>query len=131
MNRRSKNLGLRKLQALENKRIQGRETIRVLEYFILFLNYLRSNHVHLVGLPPHTSDLTQPMDLTVFGAFKNVYRDVLNKTRQQYQINNFHQRDFLRFLTDSYKKSFTSNIITAGFHKAGLAPFNPLRILER
>ena len=62
-------------------------------------HYLHDNNVHLIRLPPHTSDLTQPLDRTLFGAFKDAYRDFLSSTRKQYDINTFHQRDFVFFFS--------------------------------
>ena len=41
--------------------------------------YLYSNHVIIVGLPEHTSDLTQPLDLSVFGPYKIAYRKNYHK----------------------------------------------------
>ncbi len=91
---------------------------------------LHSNSVYLLGLPPHTSDKTQPLDLTVFAAFKIAYRNILNETRNKFKLEQLHQRDFIYFLKESYKRSFNINTITKGFFDAGLIPFNPVKVLE-
>jgi hypothetical protein len=92
---------------------------------------LHNNHVQLIGLPPKTSDLTQPLDLSVFGPLKIAYRKEFDKKLQECSINSLHQRDFVGFLKDAYKSSFTHDNICSGFSKAGLVPFNPYRILRQ
>jgi hypothetical protein len=37
------------------------------------LEYCSEKHIHLMCLPPHTSHVTQPMDVSVFGPFKNYF----------------------------------------------------------
>ena len=93
--------------------------------------YLHNNNVYLAGLPPHTSDKTQPLDLSVFGPFKIAYRNVFDGYLQEYSIKNIHQRDFVLFLKDAYKKSFTHDNISSGFSRAGIVPSNPFRILKQ
>ena len=94
------------------------------------LEYLHDHNVHLLGLPPHISDKTQPLDLTVFGPLKTAYRNEFDKALQKYAINKLHQWDLIFFLNIAYKKALTRKNISSGFCKAGLIPFNSLVVLE-
>ena len=48
--------------------------------------YPHANHVFIISLPPHTSDKTQPLDLSVFGPFEAAYKKKFGKVLQQYVI---------------------------------------------
>ena len=37
-----------------------------------------NNNIHLIFLPPHTSHVLQPLDLSVFSPLKHSYRKYLN-----------------------------------------------------
>ena len=47
-------------------------------------NWARRNNIILFVLPPHTSHLTQPLDVGIFGPFKSMY----NKKCQDYMKHN-------------------------------------------
>ena len=73
--------------------------------------YLHSNHVFIIGLPPHSSDLTQPLDLSVFGPFKKYYRRNYANVQRDTSIKVIHQRDFTNIMKDAYNEAFTSGIL--------------------
>ena len=93
--------------------------------------YLNNNHVYIVGLPEHTSDLTQPLDLAVFGPYKIAYRKETENIKEQMLINRLEQRDFMKIMQIPYKSAFTSNNISSGFQRAGIVPFVPLNVLTK
>ena len=83
------------------------------------LAYFNKRFIFVVGLAPHTSDLTQPLDLSVFASFKAAYRKnyaLLLKKR----VTKIHQRDFTDIMATAYKQSFTSNNISPGFQRGGI-----------
>ena len=41
--------------------------------------YFFSNSVFVIGLPQNTSDITQPLDLSVFGPYKKKYRQLFSE----------------------------------------------------
>ncbi len=51
------------------------------------LKYMQQNHVFLCGLPPHTSHISQPLDLTVFSHLKTRYKAKYNEYMQQYNMS--------------------------------------------
>ena len=46
-------------------------------------------------------------------------------------MGNIHQRDLVKFLLEAYNEAFNSDTISSGFSKAGLVPFNPLKVLRQ
>lgn len=94
------------------------------------LDMFHSHHIFICGLAPHTSDLTQPLDLSVFQAFKTAYRRRYNELLQQYKVKRLTQRDFTDIMAYAYRVAFTSNNITSGFQKAGILPFAPMNVLH-
>ena len=93
--------------------------------------YMRSHHVYVAGLQAHTSDLTKPLDLSVFGPYKKEYRQQYRTLNGKSTIIGIEQRDVVNIMSGAYKKSFNSRNITNGFAKAGIVPFAPLNVLEQ
>lgn len=87
------------------------------------------NKVQLVFLPPHTSHILQPLDLTVFGFIKKRYRAeiaTLSTIDDNLQVKKHH-------FIECYQKardSLTSACILNGFKCTGIAPLNPRKTLE-
>lgn len=85
--------------------------------------------VQLVFLPPHTSHVLQPLDLTVFGYIKQRYRAEiaqLNATDDDLNVKKHH-------FIDCYNKarsSLTSATIINGFKTTGIVPLNPQKTLS-
>ena len=90
-----------------------------------------NKYVFLVGLAPHTSDLTQPLDLSVFSPFKKAYRKHYATLLSKKKITKLHQRDFTEIMAVAYKESFTPGNISSGFQRGGILPFVPLNVLTK
>ena len=80
-------------------------------------------HTDVLFLPPNTSHMTQPLDLAPFGAFKRALRTQWPAERPSWWA-------FMSMVHDAYELGFRSRLIRAGFLRAGLAPFNPLAVLD-
>ena len=84
--------------------------------------WAKAHNVVLFVLSPHTSHLTLPLDVGVFGPFKAMYNKVcrtyMNKnpglTVTRYQVAELTAKPHLR--------SLTPEILTAAFRKPGIYP---------
>ena len=95
------------------------------------IEYLFAHHVFVIGLPQHTSDLTQPLDLSVYGPYKLAYRKNFASIQEQTLIKTISQRDFTSIVIKSYKEAFSFANIASGFQRAGIVPFVPMVVLPK
>ena len=94
------------------------------------LRILREGNVIAYCLPAHTSGKTQPLDLTVFGAFQHQIAANMKSISLVNHHDLFDCFDFCNILRDAYEKSFTPSNICAGFERASLWPINAEKLLD-
>ena len=81
-------------------------------------------------MPPHSSHLLQPLDISCFAVLKRSYgRQVENLMRDG--VNHIDKSDFLTAYTTARKESLTSEIVRSGFAATGLVPYDPERVLSK
>lgn len=89
--------------------------------------FCRENLIHVVSIPPHTSHELQPLDLTFFGPLKSTF----NKEYDVFLKNNVDDKmtpcDITGIFNKAYTKVATIEKAVAGFHKAGIYPFQPIK----
>ena len=87
-------------------------------------NWAKDHNVILFVLPPHSSHLTQPLDLGVFGPLKCMY----NRECQAYMRNNpgisVTKYAIAELTSKPYVKAMSPENLTSAFKKAGIYPFN-------
>jgi hypothetical protein len=81
------------------------------------------NRIHLALLPPHTSHLTQPLDVGVFSSLKAQIFSTGNSRMQK--------AEWLDAFILARAKAFTQRNILSGWRGTGLNPFNPRKVLSR
>ena len=92
------------------------------------IEYARSNDIHLLCPPSHTSHILQRLDVGVFKSFKIFF----SKVCRQYMAKNPGQVVTLAALVgDAFAQSHTPQNILSGFKKAGIYPFNPGEVSNR
>jgi hypothetical protein len=104
--------------------IDGHESHDSLE----FQQYCKDNKIIALCLPPHSSHLTQPLDVGCFAALKKAYgrqAEILMRNR----INHITKTEFLPCFIRAYNAAITSKNIQGGFRGAGLVPFDPDRVI--
>ena len=81
-------------------------------------------------LPPHSSHLTQPLDIAVFGPLKKylsnqVYRVVGANLAKLTKV------EWLQCYISARVNAFSFNNIEGGWLGAGLIPFHPRKVIRR
>ena len=91
--------------------------------------WARQRNVILFVLPPHTSHLTQPLDVGVFGPFKSQY----NKECQGYLQKNpgvaITKYEVAKLTAKPYLKAVCPENVVSAFRKSGIYPYNSNTIL--
>lgn len=99
------------------------------------IEYLIRHKIHLLTLPPHSTHVLQPIDVSVTASFKS------NLNKAKISVQNTPklatlptQAAKIRYsLLLSIQKSWnmiTSETIKAGFEKTGIYPFNPFKGIQ-
>ena len=88
------------------------------------------NHVYLIYLPPHTSHILQPLDLSCFSTVKSQYRTQITALSRLNDSSSIKKQQFISFYQNARTKRLTSNTIQSGFRSAGIVPFDPEKVLR-
>ena len=91
--------------------------------FIKFDEYYKTYNIVTVCLPPHSSYLTQLLDVICFGVLKWNYGLELDIFIKVY-ITHIMKTEFFITFRAAYYKTMTSKNNKAGFCGADLVPFN-------
>jgi hypothetical protein len=92
-----------------------------------FQEYCKAHNIITLGLPPHSSYLTQPLDVRCFSVLKRAYGRQIETFIKAY-INHITKAEFFLAFTTAYKAAQNAQ---AGFRGAGLVPFNPQAVLSK
>ena len=95
-----------------------------------FQEYCKAHNIITLGLPPHSSHLTQPLDVGYFSVLKRAYSRQI-ETFIKAHINHITKVEFFLAFTAAYKESMTTQNCQAGFRGAGLVPFDPQAVLSK
>lgn len=88
------------------------------------VDWARKHNVILFVLPPHTSHITQPLDVAVFGPFKSMY----NRECQLYLQRNpgvkITKYEVAKLSSRPYLKAMSADNLSSAFRKSGIYPFS-------
>lgn len=87
------------------------------------------NRIYLLFLPPHSSHITQPLDLSCFSPLKAAYRRKLQEYEALVDCQAIGKSNFILIYAFSRKKALTPANILAGWRSSGLCPYSPRRAL--
>lgn len=83
-----------------------------------FLDFMKQNRIVVIALPAHTSHELQPLDVTVFGAYKSFLQAEFHRAaRSNSTLNAFTVASCIH---NAYSRAFVRPTIQAGFVKCGL-----------
>lgn len=97
---------------------------------VAFQEYCKAYNIITLGLSPHLSYLTQPLDVGYFSVLKQSYSREI-KTFIQAHINHITKVKFFIVFKAVYQQSLTIENAQARFSRASLVPFLPEIVLGR
>lgn len=95
-----------------------------------FETYCKDNNIIPICLPPHSSHLTQPLDVGLFGPLKRAYGKEIESFIRAH-INHITKVEFFLALHAAYNAIMTNENIASGFRGAGLIPFDPQAFISK
>lgn len=95
-----------------------------------FQEYCKAHNIITLGLPLHSSHLTQPLDVGCFSVLKRAYGRQIEMFIKAH-INHITKVEFFLSFTAAYKESMTAENCQARFRGARLVPFNPQAVLSK
>ena len=88
------------------------------------------NGIYVLWLPPHSSHVTQPLDVAVFGPVKNAYRRALSRLDSDDDSSLRSKISFLKCYNYARKDAITRKNIIAGFKTSGQWPVSVKNVLR-
>ncbi|KAI1670729.1 DDE superfamily endonuclease [Pyrenophora tritici-repentis] len=93
-----------------------------------FQELCKENNIYTLCMPPHSSHLLQPLDVSCFSPLKRAYsREVESLMRNH--INYITKLEFLPAFKAAFDRAFTPANICSAFRGAGLVPLQPEAVL--
>jgi hypothetical protein len=90
--------------------------------------YAQAFDIRILPLIPHSSHITQPLDVGVFQPMKAQHRRLLNEM-VAIGHTSFRRLDFVKILTPIYNRGIQPHHILTGFEETGLWPIDEEQIL--
>ena len=95
-----------------------------------WIGHCMDNNIHLMILPPHSSHLTQPLDVSIFGPLKRVMASKIAPLIST-GVSRLQKAEWLSAFAQAHDTVFKSDNIVGGFRGTGIFPFDPTKILHR
>ena len=95
-----------------------------------FIAHCMDNKILLMILPPHSSHLTQPLDVGVFGALKKHMATELYPLMRT-GVARIQKVEWLSAFVGAHDKALSVRNIHGGFRGTGIHPFDPTKVLCR
>ena len=86
--------------------------------------WARQHNIILFVLPPHSSHLTQPLDVGIFGPFKKMYSQECQKYMKLNPGINITKYDVSQLTSKPYLKALTPENLISAFRRTGIYPFS-------
>jgi 4-hydroxybenzoate polyprenyltransferase len=87
-----------------------------------FMYLCYQHNVHLLFLPPHTSHVLQPLDLSVFSSLKTHYRTAVGLLALLTDSSPIGKQNFLACYYKARNEALSAKIIKSGWKATGLWP---------
>ena len=95
-----------------------------------FDQYCADHLIIVLCMPPHSSHLLQPLDVSCFSVLKRSYGSRVQE-QMRAGINHVDKDDFLEYYMQARTATYSTSTIQSGFRATGLVPFNPDEVLSR
>ncbi|XP_054737156.1 uncharacterized protein LOC129243836 [Anastrepha obliqua] len=86
------------------------------------INFCRDNGIVMLSFPPHTSHRLQPLDVSIFGPFKQLGR----KSFKDFTVSNIGEQITISDVVTNhpFQRLLSSENMLKGFKSTGIYPFN-------
>ena len=91
---------------------------------LILSDWARKHKVTLFVLPPHSSHLTQPLDVAVFGPFKAIYNSECQAYMKKFLGANSTSYQIAELTNKPYLTALSAENLICAFCPAGIHPFN-------
>lgn len=88
------------------------------------IKFCRENGI-ILTLLPHTSNKLQPLDISIYGPFKNSLKAAQHRWMMNNREKTISLYDIGEISAIPFLEAFTPSNILSGFRKSGIYPFNP------
>lgn len=95
-----------------------------------FIEECMNRNILLLFLPPHSSHITQPLDVGVFSSLKTAYRKLIRDLRVVPDKSKAGNINFTQAIGEARKAALTPSNIKSGFRATGIYPYDPPRVLK-
>lgn len=82
------------------------------------------NNIILLYLPPHTSHILQPLDLSIFASFKSLYQKAARKLLKSGDFSRITKAEFVQIYSEIRPLVMSQSNIASGWRKSGIHPLN-------
>ena len=93
------------------------------------IDILVENDIHLFCLPPHTTNILQPLDLAVFRPLKTRFSNITDMVKLASLCSanplSVTKKNFTALFKVAFEEAMSISTIKNGFRKCGIYPFNP------
>ena len=90
---------------------------------------MRNNIIFMV-LPPHSSHLTQPLDVGVFSPLKTLLASAIELLVRT-ELHRILKAEWLFAFVEAHDRAFSIQNIQAGFCGTDVVLFNPSKVIDR
>lgn len=94
-------------------------------YLLQAIEFCRSNHIHLLSLPPHSSHKMQPLDRVFFGPLKSKYAAKISHWMLSNPGQPVHISKISPLFAAAYNQVANIDKGVNGFACTGIFPYNP------
>ena len=92
--------------------------------------FCKEHSIITLCMPPHSSHLLQPLDVSCFAVLKRSYGRQIEEL-MRLGVSHIDKTDFLTAYTTTRQETFTYANIRNGFQATGLLPYNPDYVLSK
>jgi hypothetical protein len=94
-----------------------------------FQHYCTEQKIITLCMPPHSSHILQPLDVSCFAPLKLSYGRQI-ETFVRNRLNHITKLEFLSAFKEAFKAAFIEQNIKSGFRATGLVPYEPQNVLS-
>lgn len=88
-------------------------------------DYCKSNHIHMLSLPPHTSHKMQPLDVSFYGPLKAAYKKECDLFMKSHLAEKITPYDVASLVRKAFNRVASISKGESGFSATGIFPINP------